>query len=190
MVDVMKKQRFTVVFEPDEGGWLATIPEVQGCLTWGKTISTARANIREALAACADLFEDPDTVAQDAELVDSFKLPAKASKLIEEAREAREAAEAVQRALSAKTAAAARALTAAGMSLRAAGELLDLSQERVRQVLKMAVLPATTMRTVRIDPRGPTVKKRSSQPGAPSNKRVHEAIARDTAKSRRSRAVT
>jgi predicted RNase H-like HicB family nuclease len=133
----MKKRELKVVFEPDEDGWLATIPEVQGCLTWGKTIPTARANIREALAACDETYKDAAAVERAVILVDSFKLPPRATKLLEETRAARVVLEAHQKKLAATTAAAARALTKdAGISLRDAGELLELSQERVRQVVK------------------------------------------------------
>jgi predicted RNase H-like HicB family nuclease len=130
---------FTVVYEPDEGGWLAQVPEVQGCLTWGRTLEAARRNIREALSTCSDVFDEPDKVARDAELVDDVRLPRDAKKALEAARTAR--AKATDAATSAKDATehAAKALVRdVGLSLRDAGELLGLSHERVKQTLAAA----------------------------------------------------
>jgi len=59
-------QRLRVVFEPDEGGWQASIPSVKGCRTWGRSIEAARTNIREALSLCADELASPEKVAATA----------------------------------------------------------------------------------------------------------------------------
>jgi predicted RNase H-like HicB family nuclease len=126
--------KFKVIYEPDEGGWLARIPKVQGCRTWGRSLAEARRHIREALSVCVDVFPDPDKVAAEAELEDDVRLPAAARKAVDGAARARVRADDLATALREQTTAAACALLDAGLSLRDAGELLGLSQERVRQI--------------------------------------------------------
>jgi predicted RNase H-like HicB family nuclease len=46
------------VFERDGDGWLARVPEIQGCFTEGPTIEAARRSIREAIAVALDLSEE------------------------------------------------------------------------------------------------------------------------------------
>ena len=55
------------------GRWNAAIPTVRGCLSWGPTLDEARANVREALAAClvAEHGLDALAIAEDAELVET-----------------------------------------------------------------------------------------------------------------------
>ncbi len=44
---------FHVIIEKDEEGWyVASIPEVQGCYTQGKTIQQVLERIKEALEVC------------------------------------------------------------------------------------------------------------------------------------------
>jgi predicted RNase H-like HicB family nuclease len=45
----MTNYQFTVVIEPDEGGFHAFVPALPGCHTFGATIDEARANIAEAI---------------------------------------------------------------------------------------------------------------------------------------------
>lgn len=52
----------TIVFEPGENGWLiASIPEVPGVFSQGRTREEARANVVDALK----LMLSPDPVAED-----------------------------------------------------------------------------------------------------------------------------
>ncbi len=44
----MKKYRFSVVVEKDEGGYFAFCPELQGCYTQGNTYEEAIGNIKDA----------------------------------------------------------------------------------------------------------------------------------------------
>ena len=61
---------YRVVYELGEGGhWIARTPKVKGCHTYGRSLSEARARIREALGLFADDVDDAD-------LVDDVRLPA------------------------------------------------------------------------------------------------------------------
>ncbi len=131
-----KARTFTVVFEPDDGGWHAWIPSVQGCRTWGRSLTAARRGIREALATCVDVLgDDADRIAASAVFTEEFKLPAAArreldrrAKALQRARDAEDVArEATRR--------AAKLLEKKGLSLRDAGAILGLSHERVKQVM-------------------------------------------------------
>lgn len=131
----MTKRKFTVVYEPDDGGWHAEIFEVSGCHTWGRSLAAARKNIREALSACAHAFKDADRVAREAELVDDVRLPKRVSGAVKACRKARERLEAEESRSQNATREAVRALVdEAGMSVRDAGELLGLSHQRIQQL--------------------------------------------------------
>jgi predicted RNase H-like HicB family nuclease len=123
MVEAMSEQRrFEVVYESDEGGaWNASIPSVRGCLTWGRSLGAARRYIREALSTC---------------LEEKIVLKGAARGALEEYFNARRKAAEFQDLAQARAVDAAKVLTKVGhLSLRDAGELLDLSHERVSQVL-------------------------------------------------------
>ena len=68
---------YYVAYERDyeSGWWVASVREVRGCHTQGRTVDEARRRIRKAM----DLFVDD---ARSAKLVDNVKLPAPASKAI------------------------------------------------------------------------------------------------------------
>jgi predicted RNase H-like HicB family nuclease len=132
---------YKVVIERDEtGAWLARVPAVPGCHTYGRTLETARRRIREAL----ELWVDD---ARTAELQFEIRLPASISKELRRARTTRDRSARAQEEASKAVSRAARSLTQeAGLSLRDAAELLEMSHQRVQQVL--AVKP-TTGRTTR-----------------------------------------
>jgi predicted RNase H-like HicB family nuclease len=126
---------FKVNFEPDGDGWHASIPRVPGCLTWGRSLSEARRNLREALATCVDVFKDADRIARDAEFIENMQLPAAAKRALGRYSKARaRLSEQVVQTQAAAREATLRLLGEAGVSLRDAGELLGLSRERVRQL--------------------------------------------------------
>lgn len=63
--------KYFVKYEFDESNWWFTsIPEVDGCVTEGRTLDEARDRIRE----CLSLFVS-DREAKEAELVDCVELP-------------------------------------------------------------------------------------------------------------------
>ena len=121
---------YTIRYEKDETGWwVATVREVRGCHTQGRTIEQARRRIREALG----LFVDH---ADKAELIDDVVLPANARTLLKRVLSTRKRAEEEAIKLQNTTAEAAQVLTKdLGVSVRDAGELLGLSHQRVHQLL-------------------------------------------------------
>ncbi len=49
---------FNVIIEKDEDGWyVATVPEIQGCHTQGKTIHEVLERIKEAIELCLESDE-------------------------------------------------------------------------------------------------------------------------------------
>jgi predicted RNase H-like HicB family nuclease len=52
-----KELNFTVVFEEaEEGGYIARVPSLPGCMTQGETLKEAESMVREAIVAyCASL---------------------------------------------------------------------------------------------------------------------------------------
>jgi len=47
--------RYSVVLRQDEeGNWLASVPALPGCHTWGKSREEALANAREAVEGCVE----------------------------------------------------------------------------------------------------------------------------------------
>jgi predicted RNase H-like HicB family nuclease len=122
--------RYRVIIERDESGaWLAHVPAVRGCHTYGRTLEQARTRIREAL----DLWVDD---AADADLRFEVLLPARSKDQIRRARVARQESADAQRTATTVTRRAAVDLTQRlGLSLRDAAELLGLSHQRVQQLL-------------------------------------------------------
>lgn len=46
---------YTVILQVDEeGNWLASVPAIRGCHTWGCTREEALANAREAVEGCLE----------------------------------------------------------------------------------------------------------------------------------------
>jgi hypothetical protein len=74
---MMEARTFVVVVEPavldaDEGGWHVHLPEIEGCRSWGACVEEARANIREALSARADILgPEAAAIARTAMFVES-----------------------------------------------------------------------------------------------------------------------
>ena len=124
---------YRVVYELDESGsWIATVPAVKGCHTYGRSINEARERVREALG----LFVKDATTAP---LIDDIRLPANLRRLLEVQREARKRADREQaRAREAVSRAVRSLVETQGLSVRDAGELLGLSHQRVQQIRQEA----------------------------------------------------
>ena len=120
---------YKAVFERDEGGaWLARIPSIRGCHTYGRTLEQARARLREALGLW---IAKPEQAVLDEEI----RLPADLRVAIRRSRRTRQRAESEREHAQDETRAAAKALLGEGVSLRDAGELLGLSHQRVQQLV-------------------------------------------------------
>lgn len=126
-----KQKKYTVRYEldPDSGWWVATVPEVAGCLTQGKSLRQAESRIREALALCLG-----DEAAEAAELERDIRLPPDLKRAVQRLSSSAAELRKVERAKSAAAVAAVKALTEAGFSLRDQAELLELSHQRVAQI--------------------------------------------------------
>lgn len=122
---------YTVSYERDEAGWwVASVGEVKGCRTQGRTIAQARSRIREALGLFVD--DGPRVT-----FVERVKLAAEARRALARLEAARERAAREQENAQASTKDAVRILTRKlRLSVRDAGELLGLSHQRVQQLAR------------------------------------------------------
>jgi predicted RNase H-like HicB family nuclease len=121
---------YHVSYARDESGWwVASVREVRGCHTQGRTVDEARRRILEAM----ELFVAD---AQSAKVVDDVKLPATAAKAIRAYATLRKRAADEDRRASAAARRAVRLLQSGKlkMSARDAARLLGLSHQRVHQL--------------------------------------------------------
>jgi predicted RNase H-like HicB family nuclease len=130
-VAAMKAGKYRVIIERDaDGAWIARVPSVRGCHTYGRTLDQARRRIREALSLWVD-------DAESAELVDEIRLPARVRTAISRSRAARsQARRERERARAVMKEAAETLVEDVGLGLRDAGELLEISHQRVQQLVK------------------------------------------------------
>jgi predicted RNase H-like HicB family nuclease len=122
--------RYRVKVERDESGaWIARVPDVPGCHSYGRTLRQLRGRVREALSLWV---EDAET----AELDFDVRLPAPLRSRVRSAIAGRERAARAQEEANEGLASAAKALTGKfGLSLRDAADLLGLSHQRVQQLV-------------------------------------------------------
>ena len=123
--------KYRVVIKRDESGaWIARVPSIPGCHTHGRTLEQARGRIREALALWVD---DAGTV----ELDFHVRLPRGVRAALRRGLADRERAESARAAAGLSTARAVRTLVEElHLSVRDAGELLELSHQRVQQLVR------------------------------------------------------
>jgi predicted RNase H-like HicB family nuclease len=121
---------YHVAYERDESGWwVASVREVRGCHTQGRTVDEARRRIRKAM----ELFVDD---ARSAKLIDDVKLPVTASKAIRLYTALRKHADKEDRRAALAARRAVRLLRGGKlkMSARDAARLLGVSHQRVHQL--------------------------------------------------------
>ena len=110
--------------------WVASVRNVPGCRTQGRSIRQAVSRTREALETCVDL-------PLRAELRPHVQLPSPAQQAVDHYHAAREALEREQRETRLAADVAVDALVRdLGLSVRDAGDLLGLSHQRIHQVAR------------------------------------------------------
>lgn len=122
--------KYHVAYERDAAGWwVASVREVRGCHTQGRTVDEARRRIREAL----ELFVDH---ARSVTLVDDVRLPPTAARAIRAYVSLRKRADKEDRRAALAARRAVRLLQGGRlkMSARDAARLLGVSHQRVHQL--------------------------------------------------------
>ena len=122
---------YRVVIERDESGaWIARVPRVPGCHTYGRTLDQARRRIREALSLWV---EDAACVKFEVEV----RLPREIRRELQKSSSARRRAERERAEAAAATKSAANALVRElRVGMRDAAELLGISHQRVQQLVR------------------------------------------------------
>lgn len=123
-------KRYRVVLERDEtGAWIARVPAVPGCHTFGRSLVEAKRRAREALSVWVD---DVDAV----ELVDDIRISKEALAAVRRNFERRERLTEAREAAGSATADALQRLVGdLGLGVRDTAYLLGLSHQRVQQLL-------------------------------------------------------
>ncbi len=117
---------YTARYERDaDGNWLAELAEEPRIHTWGRSLATARANIREA----TELWFDIEELTVADEFPEWLRSP------LDRALPAREEAERVVEAAASATLDAVRDLTDHGLSRRDVADVLGISYQRVQQLV-------------------------------------------------------
>lgn len=109
--------------------WAVTVPQVPGLFTQGRTLAEVKTMVRGALELFPEIEPDPHT----AEVVIKLATPAGEEAAAAVARNRALAKE--KEAAAAATASAARHLVAQGLTYRDTATLLDISHQRVGQLV-------------------------------------------------------
>lgn len=131
-----KNRVFNVRYTPDDNGmWLVEVLSSPGgkpigVYTHGRTLLKAEANAREALAAWFDV-DDEDSF----QLLPSIHLDKRVIEKAQRAKQQRETARTAESEASRLSAEVAAELARRGMSTRDIGYILNLSHQRVQQLL-------------------------------------------------------
>jgi predicted RNase H-like HicB family nuclease len=121
---------YQVDLERDESGaWIASVPDVPGCHSHGRSIEQAMNRIREALGLWVD-------DAEDAELDPRPHLPAVARRHLDRALRARTQAAEAERASADAMLQVVDMLAEFGLSRRDTARLVKLSPQRVQQLVE------------------------------------------------------
>ena len=61
-------KKYNIVFTPDKSGFIVTVPSLPGCVTYGKTLSEAKKQAKDAIKAyLASLDKHGEVVRSDEE---------------------------------------------------------------------------------------------------------------------------
>jgi predicted RNase H-like HicB family nuclease len=121
---------YRVEVKRDEAGaWVARVPSVPGCHTYGRTLHQVEGRIREALGLWVG-------DAEAADIVLDVRLPADARQRVRAVHAMRAKATRAQEEAQEQLSMTARELVEThGLSLRDAAELIGVSHQRIQQVL-------------------------------------------------------
>lgn len=145
MAAKMNETTYVAEVERDESGnWIATVSELRGVHTHARTLASLRRYLQDAIALWLEVdlrdagvrhpHVDRDNIAVELHV----KLAPAVRRAAETAKRRRERARSAEAEAAAATRAAARALVESGLSRRDAAEVLDLSHQRVDQLLRSA----------------------------------------------------
>lgn len=130
---VITQSGYRVVFERDDNNrWFVPCPDVSGAHSHGRTLASARTNIREAIALVLDLAED-----MPFDLVEEIHLPDVGfQEAVDRARSLRDHANVMdQQARDATSDAISRSFESeASLGFRDLADLLGISHQRVQQL--------------------------------------------------------
>ena len=66
MKNLTNQYTFRIIIESDEGGYHASVPNLPGCHSWGKSLEEAKQNIREAIKShIGSLEKDKQLIPSD-----------------------------------------------------------------------------------------------------------------------------
>jgi len=128
VTDIETNNAYKVLLSEEDGVWLVEVVGLQGVRSFGRTVTSAVDNVREAIAAAEDLDESGDL---DIVITVEDEGTAAALDRLREAKRHEESASA-ERHTAIKDAIA--ALRAEGMSYRDIGTVIGLSHQRVAQL--------------------------------------------------------
>lgn len=122
---------FRVIYEREpDGWWVASVPEVQGCHTQGRTISQARRRLKEALAVSTSA-----RTSNAAKFAEEFVLPRGVMRDLDTLREMKKRVTQTRREMSKIERRVLKSLRdEVQLGQRDAGELLGVSFQRVHQL--------------------------------------------------------
>lgn len=126
------RSRYTVSAERHGDWWAITIDELRGVFSQARRLTQVESMARDAISLFLDVSAD------SFDLSIRQKLTPDAERVVAAAKEARAAAVAQQEVASERSRAAARTLAEQGLPQRDIGRLLDLSHQRVAQLLESA----------------------------------------------------
>jgi predicted RNase H-like HicB family nuclease len=133
-------RRFDVHYEqdPEKRWWTATVPEVPGVVSQGKTLKEAHHNVRQAISLVLEQEEEPFVTSGETHWGEHAELAEDELELVKVAGDLRIQALETQGQLERVTQAAVRTLyQGRGFSYREIGRLLGITHQRVEQLVRV-----------------------------------------------------